>query len=176
MRHRGIGQVSTHSRPKAAGYILSVGLVYENVSTHSRPKAAGNALNTSESIRSLFQLTAARRRLGQNKPRGRHDLRCFNSQPPEGGWNPDRCDTRPIKSFNSQPPEGGWMLNSRFRQTNEVFQLTAARRRLESGTGWTKYILDVSTHSRPKAAGNLFKMTLEDGTVSTHSRPKAAGS
>ena len=33
-----------------------------------------------------FQLTAARRRLGY--PRGfqcHHD--CFNSQPPEGGWN-----------------------------------------------------------------------------------------
>ena len=35
--------VSTHSRPKAAGFRLWANTVRANVSTHSRPKAAGGA-------------------------------------------------------------------------------------------------------------------------------------
>ena len=33
----------------------------------------------------------------------------------------------------------------------------------------------VSTHSRPKAAGDVLEKELPPGVVSTHSRPKAAG-
>ena len=76
--------------------------------------------------------------------------------------------------FNTQPPEGGWTENG-FIQTN----------------------IRVSTHSRPKAAGDKdaviyppywFQHTAarrrlvafqeffaDSGLVSTHSRPKAAG-
>ena len=56
-------------------------------------------------------------------------------------------------SFNTQPPEGGWMINH------------------------TRAILVniVSTHSRPKAAGNILKRRIIQPIVSTHSRPKAAG-
>ena len=36
-----IAFVSTHSRPKAAGYVLIAVAVHCLVSTHSRPKAAG---------------------------------------------------------------------------------------------------------------------------------------
>ena len=35
---------------------------------------------------SLFQLTAARRRLVQKKNITGNNQSCFNSQPPEGGW------------------------------------------------------------------------------------------
>ena len=35
--------VSTHSRPKAAGLVISDNPRYRTVSTHSRPKAAGTA-------------------------------------------------------------------------------------------------------------------------------------
>ena len=79
-----------------------------------------------------FQLTAARRRLGY--PRGfqcHHD--CFNSQPPEGGWEVFRFGLAQHVSFNSQPPEGGWILHF----------------------GAVDSALPVSTHSRPKAAGHL---------------------
>ena len=99
--------VSTHSRPKAAGY-LTVGIdVIGAVSTHSRPKAAGllntykllemNCFNTqppeggwligqhTNSQRQMFQHTAARRRLGHSAVCLRH-LDGFNTQPPEGGW------------------------------------------------------------------------------------------
>ena len=55
--------VSTHSRPKAAGKIVSQAHPCFRVSTHSRPKAAG------------------RRRIRQQFAGCR-----FNTQPPEGGW------------------------------------------------------------------------------------------
>ena len=79
-------QVSTHSRPKAAGEVSRYrgfankgfntqppegGWLYKNgfvdmsfyVSTHSRPKAAGATTDGHASIK-RFQHTAARRRLG----------------------------------------------------------------------------------------------------------------
>ena len=55
--------------------------------------------------------------------------------------------------FNTQPPEGGWVI-----PFNEEWVLT-----------------NVSTHSRPKAAGARRKRSDESQDVSTHSRPKAAG-
>ena len=83
--------------------------------------------------------------------------------------------SRPLKTgFNTQPPEGGWVAK-----------------------GWLQKMREVSTHSRPKAAGfahvfcNRIKQfqhtaarrrlqcqtaTFENvQAVSTHSRPKAAG-
>ena len=57
--------VSTHSRPKAAGVAKGWLQKMREVSTHSRPKAAGTA------TRCWQTLTA-----------------CFNTQPPEGGWRP----------------------------------------------------------------------------------------
>ena len=59
-----IENVSTHSRPKAAGrYAGSKASSLKWVSTHSRPKAAG-------------------RYNGRRKDYSS----CFNTQPPEGGW------------------------------------------------------------------------------------------
>ena len=55
--------VSTHSRPKAAGIVTFLIGAAKQVSTHSRPKAAGLALT-------LYEEPSVG----------------FNSQPPEGGW------------------------------------------------------------------------------------------
>ena len=55
------------------------------VSTHSRPKAAGHAASNID-----IPLTS------------------FNTQPPEGGWNPFAACCFSLLSFNTQPPEGGW--------------------------------------------------------------------
>ena len=55
-------EVSTHSRPKAAGTMVMSIVTVMQVSTHSRPKAAGNA-DGGIPPDSLFQHTAARRRL-----------------------------------------------------------------------------------------------------------------
>ena len=102
------GEVSTHSRPKAAGLLLERGSLIEGVSTHSRPKAAG-----------LTELDAPRFEMGFNTqpPEGGWFIRCvaiikmascFNTQPPEGGWHIFFPCLKPIRGFNTQPPEGGW--------------------------------------------------------------------
>ena len=59
---QGFKPVSTHSRPKAAGYLRPARLRHCRVSTHSRPKAAACDLVVCQLVR-LFQHTAARRRL-----------------------------------------------------------------------------------------------------------------
>ena len=56
------------------------------------------------------------------------------------------------------------------------FQLTAARRRLETSRVVAMILENVSTHSRPKAAGIPARRGVYHEQVSTHSRPKAAGS
>ena len=55
------------------------------------------------------------------------------------------------------------------------FQHTAARRRLEWGNTASDAQHIVSTHSRPKAAGETQAFQQSFALVSTHSRPKAAG-
>ena len=62
-RRDGKNRVSTHSRPKAAGWRNTSAKPTHAVSTHSRPKAAGL---------SVFLIDK--------------DEKCFNTQPPEGGW------------------------------------------------------------------------------------------
>ena len=101
------GRVSTHSRPKAAGYRHQYAIGTLTVSTHSRPKAAGQAHITDFVV-----------------------ILSFNTQPPEGGWaelvltnhhffvsthsRPKAAGRRKpkppcnVNSFNTQPPEGGW--------------------------------------------------------------------
>ena len=63
-----------------------------------------------------------------------------------------------------------------YRCHHLLFQHTAARRRLPERAGYDKVILDVSTHSRPKAAAISSAVFSLKGNVSTHSRPKAAAS
>ena len=79
------GTVSTHSRLKAAGRRSRCCCTFPEVSTHSRPKAAGLV-----SVR-LWQRCC-----------------CFNTQPPEGGWEDGMAVLAGAPCFNTQPPEGGW--------------------------------------------------------------------
>ena len=77
------------------------------VSTHSRLKAAGF------------------------KEGGQMGFRVgFNTQPPEGGWLHQQSQDSDRSSFNTQPPEGGWTAHMVQEDTSEMFQHTAARRRL----------------------------------------------
>ena len=101
------------------------------VSTHSRPKAAGASVNKVSS--SISVSTHSRpKAAGPKSPQESHRRRCFNSQPPEGGWMQAVIHAQTPSCFNSQPPEGGCAPSPAPLYT-------------ESG---------VSTHSRPKAAGN----------------------
>ena len=145
--------VSTHSRPKAAGFEKFNGIPLPFVSTHSRPKAAGPACT--------FPLPFTI---------------CFNTQPPEGGWPEYQENIKVPAGFNTQPPEGGWFTFIGRRYNNTQFQHTAARRRLGAGVRLRLLEHEVSTHSRPKAAGRWPFSPRRHWCVSTHSRPKAAGS
>ena len=125
-----------------------------------------------------FQLTAARRRLDMVN-HGNRPYFSFNSQPPEGGWDgfgavrqsdavsthsrPKAAGCRRRKNhprparFNSQPPEGGWktMLPNSFAHLSFNSQPPEG--------GWVYYDNQanpheaVSTHSRPKAAGQMLE-------------------
>ena len=128
--------VSTHSRPKAAGKQHSLLLIHSSVSTHSRPKAAGK-IDPFRPEQGTFQHTAARRRLvhsyigrgvvldvsthsrpkaaGSQLHRARCGFGCFNTQPPEGGWRGFWSVVRPLVCFNTQPPEGGWRYDGLVR-------------------------------------------------------------
>ena len=57
------------------------------------------------------------------------------------------------RSFNTQPPEGGWVSRSSLSTRRLEFQHTAARRRLVAHRVPAARNGQVSTHSRPKAAG-----------------------
>ena len=125
-----------------------------NVSTHSRPKAAGSTFGEDRYKSAMFQHTAARRRLGFNcvlsgaiylfqHTAARRRLVFLryvfsvisivstHSRPKAAGplWRSKQYD---VVRFNTQPPEGGWPTLKQ-KTENEAY---------------------VSTHSRPKAAGN----------------------
>ncbi len=67
------------------------------------------------------------------------------------------------------------MLYRHKTKASKPFQLTAARRRLDSDQATPLSEVTVSTHSRPKAAGTFITDSKGRLIVSTHSRPKAAG-
>ena len=144
--------VSTHSRPKAAGLSGRQSVLHRQVSTHSRPKAAGKVFAGWRGS-SLFQHTAARRRLGQRI---------------------NKRLTRKKVSTHSRPKAAGSLIAC-MRVAFWAFQHTAARRRLVLATLHKQTMHKVSTHSRPKAAGFSSRSIRLRLFVSTHSRPKAAG-
>ena len=168
------GCVSTHSRPKAAGSTKNTGTPsllcfntqppeggwarsivarssdfgfntqppeggwawekldkhkLDMVSTHSRPKAAGPASAYSPNRHCGFQHTAARRRLVYVPSAFLRSLTFQHTAARRrlGGYG-FRLTT--FYGFNTQPPEGGWQYASNQSDCE-----------------------DVSTHSRPKAAG-----------------------
>ena len=90
------------------------------VSTHSRPKAAGCA-SLRFCVPLMFQHTAARRRLGGGGGLSYRYLACFNTQPPEGGWVAHVPRAFLLCRFNTQPPEGGWIFGSSTRAVRCCF-------------------------------------------------------
>ena len=130
-----------NTQPPEGGWIFAapVGKSNGTVSTHSRPKAAGTRRKKS-CPSALFQHTAARRRLAHLHQR-QHDGVCFNTQPPEGGW---------LKRASSPT-------------SRSTFQHTAARRRLAMAKKRNPESPNVSTHSRPKAAGASLKSLAPSG-------------
>ena len=122
------------------------------VSTHSRPKAAGSP-EIARQMNVQFQHTAARRRLVP-KCSKLHKPSTFQHTAARRRLGPGR---------------------PRERRDTGAFQHTAARRRLGVLPCLAAAVLMVSTHSRPKAAGDFRRLFALFCIVSTHSRPKAAG-
>ena len=99
----------TAARRRLVAQVVVTWIVFV-VSTHSRPKAAGKtALYILMAF--LFQHTAARRRLEPFLPTYHKRVSCFNTQPPEGGWDMTSLWEPKQIGFNTQPPEGGWLVN-----------------------------------------------------------------
>ena len=169
---RRIGFQHTAARRRLASY-QSKPEAHLAVSTHSRPKAAGRPRPNIKPTHK-FQHTAARRRLAFYKGRW-VAIYCFNTQPPEGGWQPSSSVPRQINRFNTQPPEGGWPFRPDDRAGNRSFNTQPP----EGGWQGIRIIshgeTGVSTHSHPKAAGITAHRHHALSCVSTHSRPKAAG-
>ena len=104
------GQVSTHSRPKAAAKTLQMTHASADVSTHSRPKAAASEDHYPDSWRGSF-----------------------NTQPPEGGCLSAHYEKQhTIVSTHSRPKAAA--PNSDAGRFLSMFQHTAARRRLRSNS------------------------------------------
>ena len=166
--------VSTHSRPKAAGRFFDTTQFHKQCFNTQPPEGGWGSGSGAVFEGFVFQHTAARRRLvvcapplsgvlrvsTHSRPKAAGWSICFefgnsssfNTQPPEGGWQPNHVLPARPACFNTQPPEGGWDKNLCTSLTNSV-----------------------STHSRPKAAGKAAAAKAKAAEVSTHSRPKAAG-
>ena len=104
---KGVPIVSTHSRPKAAGFAgggarlgrrgfnsqppeggwaIAICIpIPEPVSTHSRPKAAGNRAQM-QVIQIEVSTHSRPKAAGKGIPMSNPVAVRFNSQPPEGGW------------------------------------------------------------------------------------------
>ena len=123
----------------------------------------------------MFQHTAARRRLAAKCRELKDIVGVSTHSRPKAAGIVEQWQARTVCRFNTQPPEGGWYRKLAFPVFYPLFQHTAARRRLVSWFENQIKECDVSTHSRPKAAGLMYDGYIEAGKVSTHSRPKAAG-
>ena len=120
-----------------------------------------------------FQHTAARRRLG-TATGGRTSTRGFNTQPPEGGWVMlKEQNLSNDVSTHSRPKAAGQEKEK--QEKEKKFQHTAARRRLVAAAQLVVGVMQfqhTAARRRLEKASNVVSTAI---TVSTHSRPKAAG-
>ena len=133
--------VSTHSRPKAAGFVYLFdyralrrfntqppegGWEYGQksnqkcyVSTHSRPKAAGEDYPLG--VHTVSVSTHSRPKAAGSVGGRNYALSTgFNTQPPEGGWFTPDIILGIRQSFNTQPPEGGWIRQIRIKPIRQI--------------------------------------------------------
>ena len=124
-----LAAVSTHSRPKAAGAVRQA--VHSNgMGFNTQPPEGGWwAVDNLVDPDSMFQHTAARRRLVIEKRKDQMES-LFQHTAARRRLGRSPVKKRKSQCFNTQPPEGGWQTV------------------LERIKGYV-----VSTHSRPKAAG-----------------------
>ena len=127
-------------------------LLWQSVSTHSRPKAAGVI-----------------------KCRLRFYIVSFNTQPPEGGWHTHlfRCVLFAEFQHTAARRRLVFTEDKSAAKAGE-FQHTAARRRLVPMLRSSPKPYQVSTHSRPKAAGKPLNKA-QGGLSSFNTQPPEGG-
>ena len=166
--------VSTHSRPKAAGFVHNSCLQFGSGFNTQPPEGGWQRAACAWYVDTVFQHTAARRRLDCFADFIIQMIRVSTHSRPKAAGRRMRFRTHRCRRFNTQPPEGGWkqpqMLSAKLKVSTHSRPKAA---------GTARYLHDlrlpVSTHSRPKAAGNTADRATQAAKVSTHSRPKAAG-
>ena len=121
------------------------------VSTHSRPKAAGYKVY-SDGSGSVFQHTAARRRLAPFQYR-RMRPRMFQHTATRRRLVTTCREAVDLAKFQHTAARRRLGRTRSWRVKRKWFQHTAARRRLDLLAADFFIIHSVSTHSRPKAAG-----------------------
>ena len=123
--------VSTHSRPKAAGYHTRgrCGRLGKFQHTAARRRLAETA--KSKLIEMAFQHTAARRRLVLSINHNDSFTLSFNTQPPEGGWASNRYGLNWSLQFQHTAARRRLGIRANLSGLPTEFQHTAARRRLD---------------------------------------------
>ena len=122
--------VSTHSRPKAAGSFLTDNYNAVRVSTHSRPKAAGFRRPCVTKCLTLFQHTAARRRLEIVELRKIYTSLFQHTAARRRLALPKPPPNKPSKVSTHSRPKAAGRHRSHSTVRQPLFQHTAARRRL----------------------------------------------
>ena len=169
-------EVSTHSRPKAAGLGSGARCPALYPSFNSQPPEGGWEVTDAmcrEYIK--FQLTAARRRLVFML----FMQLCFrrvstHSRPKAAGIINHELTANNMVSTHSRPKAAGRFIRLSHFLAGE-FQLTAARRRLGSYMSINAYLTAFQLTAARRRLVFIRPDQLGTDDVSTHSRPKAAG-
>ena len=189
--------VSTHSRPKAAGFVHNSCLQFGSGFNTQPPEGGWQRAACAWYVDTVFQHTAARRRLdcfadfiiqmirvsthSRPKAAGRrmrfrtHRCRRFNTQPPEGGWVKEHFFRILRCCFNTQPPEGGWngSVSTRFKAACFNTQPPEGGWKYRRPRNASRQSFNTQPPEGGWASNNAMPCYCK---VSTHSRPKAAGS
>ena len=99
-------------------------------------------------------------------------LFCFNTQPPEGGWQAYLSCAYLHTCFNTQPPEGGWSTIA----ASDVDGTVSTHSRLKAAAPRTvRGVCFVCFNTQPPEGGwATARAWKRADKVSTHSRLKAA--
>ena len=161
---------NTTPRRLLVAYLFKMARIKAFQHTAARRRLAPPKRQAAATMR--FQHTAARRRLGLYQSIYLIIL-CFNTQPPEGGWETLKCrGYQRHVSTHSRPKAAG--ITSVLLPIKPLFQHTAARRQLECDAGRRGVVAGFNTQP-PEGSWRCNSRRSWRWRVSTHGRPKAAG-
>ena len=126
-----------------------------NLFQHTAARRRLLVFNTPIATKHRFQYTAARRRLRHKTAPVADTGKVSTHSRPKAAAPAAMRFLRLALSFNTQPPEGGCLWLGGCGERRELFQHTAARRRLRAQPSSSILASVVSTHSRPKAAAPI---------------------